>query len=236
MKVVAQSSRPARARGRIAPRVVIRLALLAIVVGAGAGFALHALLQRPAAALPAKLPAAVLLRDGVYGDATWAAGAVPAPAIGGLRDQTGARFALSSLHGHTVAMAFFDSHCHQECPLEGRQLAASELRLPRAQRPDLVVVSVNPKDTAASAATAIREWGLAGVSPWHWLMGTHRQLAKVWAAYHIQVSPPMDGDISHTEALYLIGRGGDERAAYLWPFASRFATYDMRVLATGKVG
>ena len=46
---------------------------------------------------------------------------------------------------------------------------------------------------------------------------------------------PIDGDINHTEALYLIDRHGDERAGYLWPFKSRFATYDMRVLATRKV-
>ena len=36
------------------------------------------------------------------------------------------------------------------------------------------------------------------------------------------------------EALYLIDRKGYERAGYLWPFASRFATYDMRALATEK--
>ncbi len=72
------------------------------------------------------------MRHGLYGDATWAAGSVPAPAIDTLRDQSGSRFALSSLHGHTVAIAFFDSYCHQECPLEGRQLAAAERCAPGA--------------------------------------------------------------------------------------------------------
>jgi cytochrome oxidase Cu insertion factor (SCO1/SenC/PrrC family) len=191
------------------------------------------LLFKPASARLATT--VVTIRHGLYGDATWAAGSVPAPAINTLHDQSGSRFVLSSLHGHTVALVFFDSYCRQECPLEGRQLAASERALPAAQRPDLVVVSVNPKDSAASVAKAIREWGLAGVAPWHWLMGTHRQLARIWAEYNIQVSPPIDGDINHTEALYLIDRKGDERAGYLWPFASRFATYDMRVLATRKV-
>lgn len=186
---------------------------------------------------PASTPLAaktILMRNGLYGDATWASNSLRAPAINNLRDQSGSRFALSSLHGHTVALVFFDSYCHQECPLEGRQLAAAELRLPAAQRPDLVVVSVNPKDTAASVAKAIREWGLAGVAPWHWLMGTHAQLARIWAEYNIQVSPPIDGDINHTEALYLVDRKGYERAGYLWPFASRFATYDMRALADRK--
>lgn len=221
---------PALARsvpGGVNRGLALGIALLAIAIGGGVGAALY-LLLRPASA---PKPATITMRHGLYGDATWAAGTRPAPAINTLHDQSGSRFRLSALHGHTVAIAFFDSYCHQECPLEGRQLAAAEQRLPRAQRPVLVVVSVNPKDTGQSVARALREWGLAGVAPWHWLMGTHAQLAKVWAAYNIQVSPPVDGDINHTEALYLVDRRGNERAGYLWPFGSRFATYDMRALA-----
>lgn len=230
MKVVAEAAPSRRGPDRVGLRLVAVVTLLAIVVGGGAGVGLHFLLKRS----PTLTPATVLMRHGLYGEATWGAGAVPAPAITTLHDQSGSRFALSSLRGHTVAIAFFDSYCRQECPLEGRQLAAAERKLPRAQRPDLVVVSVNPKDTAASATEAIREWGLAGVAPWHWLMGTHRLLAKIWDEYHIQVSRPINGDINHTEALYLLDRRSYERAGYLWPFASRFATYDMRVLATRK--
>jgi cytochrome oxidase Cu insertion factor (SCO1/SenC/PrrC family) len=216
--------------GRISRGLVLGVALLALALGGGVGVGLHALMQRPSALAQAP----VTMRHGLYGDATWAARSVPAPPINTLRDQTGSRFAFGSLHGHSVALVFFDSYCRQECPLEGRQLATAERALPAAQRPELVVVSVNPKDTPASVAKAIREWGLAGVAPWHWLMGTHKQLAPIWAEYNIQVSPPVDGDINHTEALYLIDRGGYERAGYLWPFASRFATYDMQALATRK--
>jgi cytochrome oxidase Cu insertion factor (SCO1/SenC/PrrC family) len=229
MKLFAEPAVPG-VPGRISRGLVLGVALLAVVLGGGVGVGLHALMQRSSALVQAP----VIMRHGLYGDATWAARSVPAPPINTLHDQTGSRFALGSLHGHSVALVFFDSYCHQECPLEGRQLAAAERTLPAAERPQLVVVSVNPKDTSASVAKAIREWGLAGVAPWHWLMGTHRQLARIWAEYHIQVSPPVDGDINHTEALYLIDRSGYERAGYLWPFASRFATYDMRALATGK--
>jgi cytochrome oxidase Cu insertion factor (SCO1/SenC/PrrC family) len=215
----------------ISRRLIIGVALLALAIGGGVGGGLYLLMKPASAPLAAK---AILLRDGLYGDATWAAGSARAPAINTLHDQSGSRFTLSSLHGHTVALVFFDSYCRQECPLEGRQLAAAERRLPVAQRPQLLVVSVNPKDTSASVAKAIRDWGLAGVAPWHWLMGTHSQLARIWAEYNISVSPPIDGDINHTEALYLIDRKGYERAGYLWPFASRFATYDMHALATRK--
>ena len=164
------------------------------------------------------------------GEATWAAGARPAPAITTLHDQTGHRFSLSSLRGHTVAMEFFDSHCTQECPLAGRALAAAERALPAAQRPVLVVVSVNPLDTPASTRAAIRAWGLAGVGPWHWLMGTHAQLAPVWKAYHIFVQPTRRRHQPHRGALP--DRPPRRRALRLpVPVPPGAVAHDMRVLA-----
>lgn len=166
------------------------------------------------------------------GQATWAAGARPAPAITALRDQSGRRFSLATLRGRPVAIEFWDSRCTQECPLAGRALAAAERSVPRAQRPVLVVVSVNPLDTPASARAAIRTWGLAGVAPWHWLRGDHAQLAPVWRAYRIYVAPEA-GDINHTEALYLLDRHGDERSGYLYPYIPARVAHDMRTLAGG---
>jgi cytochrome oxidase Cu insertion factor (SCO1/SenC/PrrC family) len=168
----------------------------------------------------------------MHGEAAWAPGTRPAPAIDTLRDQTGHLFSLASLRGHTISLVFFDSHCHQECPLEGRELAAAERTLPAAERPVLVAVSVNPADTAASARRAVEAWGLARVAPWHWLMGTRRTLASVWHAYHIYVAPQaVGGDIAHTEAVYLIDRRGFERSAYLYPFGAQFLLDDLRALA-----
>ena len=202
----------------------------AVLVGLGVGVGSHLLLAKSSPSTPStRTPTAL------HGEATWLAGARPAPPITTLRDQTGARFSLASLRGRTVAMVFFDSHCKQECPLAGRALAASERLLPRAQRPVLVVVSVNPLDTPASTRAAARTWGLAGVAPWHWLRGTQAQLAPVWKAYDIFVQPGR-GDISHTEALYLIDRHGDERSGYLYPYFPSFVSHDMRTLASQAAG
>ncbi len=41
----------------------------------------------------------------------------------------------------------------------------------------------------------------------------------------------MNGDIAHTEALYLIDRHGYERSGYLYPFVPRFVAHDLRTLA-----
>jgi cytochrome oxidase Cu insertion factor (SCO1/SenC/PrrC family) len=214
-------------------RVLIAAGLLvAVLVGLGVGIGVHLLTARRAPA-----PAVATTRFGLHGEATWAEGVRPAPMIDTLRDQTGRLFSLATLRGRTVAVVFFDSHCHQECPLQGRALAAAEHSLPAGQRPVLVAVSVNPLDTPGSAASAARAWGLVGAAPWHWLMGTRRQLAPVWAAYHIYVSPhPVNGDIVHTEALFVVDRRGYERSAYLWPFASRFVRMDLRTLAGGPRG
>jgi cytochrome oxidase Cu insertion factor (SCO1/SenC/PrrC family) len=217
---------PHRRRFGVA-QIVLALAGAALI-GIGIGAGLHLLLARPAL-VPRDRPA-----TGLYGQASWRAGVRPAPAIQTLRDQTGRVFSLSSLRGRAVAMAFFDSHCTQACPLEGRALAAAERSLGASQRPVLVVVSVNPHDTPASARAAARRWGLANLAPWHWLMGAHSRLQPVWRAYHILVAPPRDGDIAHTEALYLIDRRGDERSGYLYPFVPRFVTSDLRKLASER--
>jgi cytochrome oxidase Cu insertion factor (SCO1/SenC/PrrC family) len=213
---------PRRIRGTGIAAVLVA----AVLVGVGVGVGSH--LLRPRASASA-IPGSGALR----GEATWPAGTRPAPAVDTLRDQSGHRFSLASLHGRTVAMVFFDSRCKQACPLAGRALAASERSLPPAQRAVLVVVSVNPLDTPASARAAARRWGLAGAAQWRWLMGTHAQLAPVWKAYHIDVVPTR-GDISHTDALYLIDRRGDERSGYLYPYIPSTVAHDLRTLASAR--
>jgi protein SCO1 len=207
--------------GRMA---ILAVVLGAVVIGVIVGVGAH-LLSASNASSPAARPS-----TGLDGEATWAAGQTAAPPINTLHDQSGHVFSLASLHGRPVAMEFFDSRCKQECPLAGRALAAAERGVAPAQRPVLVVVSVNPLDTPASTRAAVRSWGLARLAPWYWLRGTHAQLAPVWSAYHIFVKP-MRGDISHTEALYLIDRRGDERSGYLYPYIPFRVAHDMRMLA-----
>ncbi len=210
---------------------------VAVLFGVAAAAVAHFVIGGRSSPAPASTLGAgtVSSRFGLDGQATWAAGARPAPAITGLHDQSGALFSLVSLRGRTIAMTFFDSHCTQECPLEGRALAAVERSLPAAQRPVLVAVSVNPaQDTPASARAAARAWGLSAVAPFHWLMGTPAELRRVWNEYHIYVGKAVNGDIPHTEALYLIDPRGYERSGYLYPFASRFVSHDLTVLAPGR--
>ncbi len=217
-------------RRRLPLRVAVIAVAAAALVGVAAGGALD--LATRSSAAPAR-PAPALPK--LHGQAVWPTGARPAPRLG-LLDQRGHRVTLASVRGRPFVLAFLDSRCRQVCPLEGRALSWAIGNLPAASRPALVVVSVDPwADTRQSAVSAARRWGFRG--RWHWLLGTPRQLAPVWAAYHVFVKQTRS-DIVHTDAVYLIDSGGSERAGYLYPFPPASVAHDLRVLSaeTARAG
>lgn len=192
------------------------------MIGVGIGTALHfALRSHPADA------AARLDLPKLHGQATWPAGRRRAPAFS-LRDQEGRLVSLTALRGRPVVVAFMDPLCREECPIEGRGLALAERQVAPAQRPTLLIVSVNPLARGRDARAATRTWGITG--DWHWLLGTHAQLAPVWRAYGITVLPTRK-DIVHSTAVYLVDRRGFERAGFLAPFLPQFVADDLRTLA-----
>lgn len=192
--------------------------------GIAGGLILHGL------ARPAQTSAALKLPE-LHGQAVWAPGRRPAPAFA-LRDQTGRLLKPTSFRGRTVVLTFLDSHCTTRCPLVGRELAMIVQRLPRADRPVLLVVSVNPNDTPRSARAAVSRWGIP--SGWHWLMADRTRLAQVWRAYGITVIPTTH-DINHSLAVYLLDRHGNERTGYLFPFQPPFVEGDLRALARERL-
>ena len=198
--------------------------LAAVAVGAGGGALVRVLTGSGTATAGPALPT-------LHGQAVWQAGARRAPNVI-LRDQTGTVVSLASLRGRPVVLTFLDSQCKSSCPIEGRQLGSVLRRLPAAQRPTLVIVSVNHTgDTPAGIRRALAEWHLNG--PWavHWLnASTRAQLASVWRSYGVRVIPKTN-DIVHSLALYLIDRRGYERTAYLFPFLPGFVQRDLGRLA-----
>jgi protein SCO1/2 len=222
--VIEQQVRSPGARSRISPRGVLVTVSIALVVGAGGGAALRVLLGNGTAAARPVLPA-------LHGQAVWPEGARRAPDFV-LRDQSGTAVSLASLRGRPVLLTFLDSQCKSSCPIEGRQLGSILRRLPAAQRPALVVVSVDQAgDTPAGIRHALANWRLNGPWPVHWLNArTHAQLASVWRSYGVRVVPTTN-DIVHSLALYLIDRRGYERTAYLFPFLPGFVQRDLGRLA-----
>jgi protein SCO1 len=200
-----------------------RLAALAIALAAlgGTGVALVAHLALGSAEAGLALPQ-------LHGQVSWPAGARPAPPFE-LRDQNGRVVALPRLRDRPVLLTFLDSRCVEQCPLAGRQLGIMLRGMAPADRPTLLIVSVDPAgDTPASIRRAMTAWELAGPYRWHWLRGSKSELATVWREYGITEEPS-------SIALYLIDRRGFERTGYLFPFLPNFVELDLQTLARERV-
>ena len=146
---------------------------------------------------------------------TWGKQKQRAPAIA-LRTAEGAPFELASLRGRRVIVTFVDPRCTTFCPRESFVIDDALRPLPAAERPAVVAVSVDP--TVRSPRVLRQEARRFRWLPsWRWATGSHAQLAAVWRKYHISVIPTK-GDITHTEAAYIIDADGYERSLLLWPF------------------
>jgi cytochrome oxidase Cu insertion factor (SCO1/SenC/PrrC family) len=201
------------------------LLVLAAVGGTTVGVVAHVAYGEPDRAGPA-------LPD-FHGQASWAPGERAAPPFR-LRNQDGKAVSLAGLRGRPVLVTFLDSRCVEQCPVTGHQLGTVLRRMDAADRPALVIVSVNPRgDTRASIHRAMTDWGLAGPWRWHWLRGTRAELSRVWAAYGITVQPTTN-DITHGLALYLVDRRGFQRTGYLFPFLPNFVGLDLVKLARAE--
>lgn len=198
-------------------RLAIALAL-AVVLGVAAGVGAHLVFRQSADATGMPLP-------DLHGQATWSAGQQPAPPFT-LRDVLGGRFTLASTKGRPTLVTFLDSKCRSLCPIVGRDLGDVQRSLPAAERPAVLVVSVDPAgDTPASVRSAARRWHLE--PGWRWLTGTRPQLAAVWKRYGIEVERTTN-DIVHGAAVYLLDSRNDERAGYLAPLLPNFISLDIR--------
>jgi protein SCO1/2 len=202
----------------VRPRVAVALIAGAGVAGVGIGAAI--------ALAPSRTPT-IEAAPALHAQATWPSGDRRAPGFR-LRDQSGRVVTLGSQRGRVVLLTFLDSRCKQECPIQGRLIASVQRRLGARAHPAVVVVSVDPwADTARSARgfAAKARWA----APWHWLLGTPRQLKPVWAAYHVGVLRT-PSDVNHTAVVFLIDGDGYQRAAYLVPFSPADVAADVQGL------
>jgi protein SCO1/2 len=133
-----------------------------------------------------------------------------------LRDQDGKPTTLAQFRGKAVMITFVYSHCPDTCPLIMETLGAAKRSLgKRSNEVEIVAVSVDPKgDTPGAVKRFLAERRLTGKV--HYLLGTRKQLAKVWVAWHITSrkaagSPEL---IEHSSAIYGIDRSGMIRTLY----------------------
>jgi cytochrome oxidase Cu insertion factor (SCO1/SenC/PrrC family)/thiol-disulfide isomerase/thioredoxin len=149
-----------------------------------------------------------------------ALGGVPAPDFR-LTDQFGHSLALADDRGQVVVLAFIDSRCTTQCPLTAQMLRDAKTLLGSAAgEVQLLAVNANPD---ATAVADVRTWSdqHGMTDAWHFLTGPAAELAGIWQAYHVGVEVASDGEVTHTDAVYVIDSRGRER--YLFTTTPDFA-------------
>jgi protein SCO1/2 len=165
-------------------------------------------------------------------------GATPGPALHGTDLAVSGRylpapdFSLAGQGGTPVALAFLAAQCPGGCPPTARKLGAALRQLGAAGDGAVVVaVSTDPAGDTTAAVRAFLRAQLGGdpglMAHWCYLTGTPAQLAPVWAAYHIAVSP---GGAAQAQGVYLLDEQGRERAYLDGSFDPAAVAADLRLL------
>lgn len=131
-----------------------------------------------------------------------------------LDDQFGRPVSLHSFRGKVVILAFNDSECTTICPLTTQAMLDARAMLGKAaSRVQLLGVDANP--TATSVEDVLSYSQLHGMlHAWHFLTGSLAQLKRVWKSYAIEAAVER-GQITHTQALFVIDSRGHEAKVYL---------------------
>jgi protein SCO1/2 len=139
-------------------------------------------------------------------------GGGPAPAFR-LNDHRGVSVGLEDFRGQPVVLAFLYTGCPDVCRLTGAGLRqTAELLGDDARRVQLLAISVDPAgDDPAAVRRYLARYALT--DRMLYLTGPAEALAPVWERYHLFVnSDRTQGLEAHTDALFLLDRGGRERA------------------------
>ncbi len=208
---------------QVSGKLIVSVAFLATLVAIWFAFATRGELAANLA--PHKAASKPVATRALYGDAVWAAGSRPAPALS-MQDQTKKLFDLGAQHGKVIVVTFMDSRCTTLCPLEAASLANVRAALAPSAPVELVVVSTDHAgDTPASVAAFAAKHGWARWN-WHWLNGNPASLSKAWSAFGVKVNSAS----AHTSVAYLIGRNGHERVALQAPFIPQIMSSDIKAL------
>jgi protein SCO1 len=154
----------------------------------------------------------------------------PAPPIA-LHDASGRRVTLAAQHGRYVLVTFIYVHCPDVCPLITANLNAALRALPPGERRDVRVlaVSVDPRgDTRAAVRAYVRQKHL--VPQFEYLIGSRRELRRVWAAWHVLAVQSKPDVVDHVAYTALVDTGGKERVLYDSSVHASQVLHDLRVL------
>ncbi|MFL6549233.1 MAG: SCO family protein [Povalibacter sp.] len=149
-----------------------------------------------------------------------------------LTDQDGGTFDGARLRNHWSLLFFGFTHCPDVCPTTLGVLARAEealAKMPEAQRPQVVFVSVDPKrDTPPQLASYVKFFSpnFTGVT------GTQQSIDEFTRALGVPVAitPTENGDYSvdHSAAIFLIDPQGAMHALFSTPHVANVIADDYR--------
>ena len=155
--------------------------------------------------------------------------AVAAPPIA-LHDADGRPVTLASQRGRYTLVTFIYTHCPDVCPLIASNLDQA-LRLVDARwhRVGVLAVSLDPRgDTPAAVRAYVKRMHL--VPAFRYLIGTARDLRRVWTAYHVTAVAQGGGLVGHATNTVLVDARGRERLVYDSQLKADAVVHDLRVL------
>jgi protein SCO1/2 len=164
-----------------------------------------------------------------------------------MRDESGQIVRLGDYfdHGRPVLLHFVYFHCPMLCPmvLEGMTNTMTELKFDIGKQFEVVTVSIDPRDTAKSAAELkdkyIRRYGRLDSAPgWHFLTANETAIQKLADAAGFQYTYDARSDtFAHNAALLVLTPDG-RISRYLSGF--EFKGRDLRLAlveaSEGKIG
>jgi protein SCO1 len=165
-------------------------------------------------------------------DDGWAGAALGNPGVApdfALTDQDGKRVRLSDQRGRIVLLTFLYTQCPDICPLMADNLNAALLELEPSVRDEVRVlaVSVDPeRDTPATVRGYVKVHRL--VPQFRYLIGSERELTKVWEKFEVQAVARDPELIDHTAYTLLIDRAGRGLVLYPSDFTSEDILHDLR--------
>jgi protein SCO1/2 len=163
------------------------------------------------------------LPDGIAG--------LPAPRFA-LTDARTGRIDTDRLTGRPYVVTFLYVNCDDVCPLIASELKQALQRLgPQAEQVTVLAVSADPEGDTRSA---VRRWLVKLRMPdnFHYLIGSRRQLQRVWRSHYAAPQPRGDPNSAHSASIWLIDRKGRWRTKFSGgvPVAPADIAHDLRLL------
>lgn len=139
---------------------------------------------------------------------------------------------LTQFRGKAVLVTFIYTHCPDICPLIVSHLKTAQAELgPRAKGLQVVAVSTDPRgDNPRTVAAFLKAHEMTGRM--QYLIGSRRELGKVWTDWNIVAKPDKAGRdlVEHSALVYGIAADGKITTLYPANFDPSQIVHDVPLL------